>query len=70
MDQISVTSTLERIQELIDKNSGDTGRLEYILIMLEKDKKLYKSDKQYLVNNFGISIIESQKIENNVKKYN
>ena len=70
MEQISVTSTLERIQELIDKNSGDTGRLEYILIMLEKDKKLYKSDKQYLVNNFGISIIESQKIENNVKKYN
>jgi len=128
MDQISVTSTLERIQELIDKNSGDTGRLnhiidfinnekplyktdriylenklnhqviitpkkiipeedssskkikkllkmgkgdpgrlEHILIMLEKDKKLYNSDKQYLVNNFGISIIESQKIENNVK---
>ena len=46
---------------------GDPGRLEHILIMLEKDKKLYNSDKQYLVNNFGISIIESQKIENNVK---
>ena len=31
---------------------GDPGRLEHILIMLEKDKKLYNSDKQYLVNKY------------------
>ena len=49
MEQISVTSTLERIQELIDKNSGDTGRLNHIIDFINNEKPLYKTDRIYLL---------------------
>lgn len=58
------TSTMDKNQlvnyakRIIDSNTGDTGRLEHIIRMLESGKELYKSDKDYLQsaikNHFGI----------------
>ena len=53
MEQISVTSTIEKIQGLIEDNSGDIGRLEHISDFLKKNKPLY---------NTKIIIVEKKKI--------
>lgn len=36
------------IQNLLDSNIGDSGRLEFIRESLQKDKPLYNSDKKYI----------------------
>ena len=54
-------NTPQQIKTLIDTGKGDPGRLEHIIDMLKKEKTFYQSDKQYLENNFGITIIEKQK---------
>lgn len=36
------------IKNIMDSGIGDPGRLQYIIIMLQKNKPLYKSDKKYL----------------------
>ena len=60
---------LKQIRKLIEVRRGDPGRLEYILTVLENEKKLYKSDKQYLENNFGIIIIKQENKETDTKKH-
>ena len=35
-------------REMIDSDTGDTGRLEHIIRMLEAGRELYKSDEGYL----------------------
>ena len=64
MEQISVTSTIEKIQGLIEDNSGDIGRLEHISDFLKKNKPLYNTDKKYLEKkiNSKIIIVEKKKI--------
>ena len=73
MEQITVTSTLEKIQELIDSNSGDTGRLNHIIDFINNEKPLYKTDKNYLEKKLNSKvIIPTKKIipkkENTVNK--
>ena len=48
MEQMTITSTLDKIQELINSNSGDTGRLNHIIDFINNEKPLYKTDKIYL----------------------
>ena len=60
---------LKQIRKLIEVRRGDPGRLEYISTALENEQKLYKSDKQYLENNFGIIIIEQENKETDTKKH-
>ena len=55
----------EQIKKLIKNGKGEPGRLEHISTMVKNEKKLYKSDKQYLESNFGLVIIEKEKIEKN-----
>ena len=64
VEQISVTSTIEKIQGLIEDNSGDIGRLEHISDFLKKNKPLYNTDKKYLEKkiNSKIIIVEKKKI--------
>ena len=40
MEKITVASTIEKIEKLIDNNSGDIGRLEHIIDFLKKKKPL------------------------------
>ncbi len=40
----------KEIQNLIDNQKGDIGRLEFILSSLKSNKELYNSDQKYLVN--------------------
>ena len=60
---------LKQIRNLIEVRRGDPGRLEYIVTVLENEKKLYKSDKQYLENNFGIIIIKQENKETDRKEH-
>ena len=61
MEQITVTSTIEKIQRLIDDNSGDIGRLEHISDFLKKNKPLYNTDKKYLEKKINSKIIIQEK---------
>ena len=61
MEQITVTSTLEKIQELIDSNSGDTGRLNHIIDFINNEKPLYKTDKIYLEKKLNSKIVITPK---------
>ena len=56
MEQITVTSTLEKIQELIDNNAGDTGRLNHIIDFINNEKPLYNTDRVYLENKLNSKI--------------
>ena len=57
MEQMTITSTLDKIQELIDSNSGDTGRLNHIIDFINNEKPLYKTDKTYLEKKLNSKII-------------
>ena len=47
MDQRTVPHTVKKIQELIDNNLGDTGRLNHIIDFINNEKPLYKTDRIY-----------------------
>ncbi len=40
----------KEIQNLIDNQKGDTGRLQFILSSIQNNKELYNSDQKFLVN--------------------
>ena len=61
MQQITKTSTLEKIQKLIENNDGDTGRLNHIIDFINNEKQLYKTDKIYLENKLNSKIISQPK---------
>ena len=44
MEQMTITSTLGKIQELIDSNSGDIGRLNHIIDFINNEKQLLIDD--------------------------
>ena len=69
MQQITTTSTLEKIQKLIENNDGDAGRLNHIIDFINNEKQLYKTDKIYLENKLNSKIISQPKkvIPNNVE---
>ena len=48
MQELTLPQTITQIQELIDNGQGDAGRLNHILESLQKNKKLYNSDENYL----------------------
>ena len=58
----------ETVQRLLDLKVGDTGRLEFIMETLEKNKSLYKSDQKYLTNliskYMGVAVEINQQSEN------
>jgi len=56
-EQITKTQIINKIQELIDTNNGDVGRLYHILEFLKQDKSLYRSDQKYLENKLCKSFI-------------
>ncbi|EPA05601.1 hypothetical protein [Candidatus Nitrosarchaeum limnium] len=48
--QVTQTQIIKKIENLIDTNSGDIGRLYHILECLKQSKPLYHSDQMYLEN--------------------
>ena len=66
MEKITVASTIEKIEKLIDNNSGDIGRLEHIIDFLKKKKPLYNTDRIYLENKINSEIVFEE--EKPVKK--
>jgi hypothetical protein len=66
MEKITVITTIEKIEKLIDSNSGDIGRLEHIIDFLKKKKPLYNTDRIYLENKINSEIIFE--VEKPVKK--
>ena len=64
MDQRTVPHTVKKIQELIDNNLGDTGRLNHIIDFINNEKPLYKTDRIYLENklNSKITIIQKKEV--------
>lgn len=45
-----MSSLLEDVNELLNQNKGDRGRLQHIKETLEKNKQLYVSDRKYLTD--------------------
>lgn len=45
-----MSTLLDDVNELLNQNKGDYGRLQHIKETLEKNKILYVSDRQYLTN--------------------
>ena len=76
MEQMTITSTLDKIQELINSNSGDTGRLNHIIDFINNEKPLYKTDKIYLEKKLNSKVVIPEKkiipkeenIQNKIKK--
>ena len=66
MEKTTVASTIEKIEKLIDNNSGDIGRLEHIIDFLKKKKPLYNTDRIYLESKINSEIIFEE--EKPVKK--
>jgi len=65
--QLTKTQIINKIQDLIDTNNGDVGRLYHILEFLKQDKSLYQSDQKYLENKLCMSfiIVNDEKPEEN-----
>ncbi|HSB84468.1 MAG TPA: chromosome segregation protein SMC [Nitrosarchaeum sp.] len=64
---LTKTQIINKIQDLIETNNGDVGRLYHILEFLKQDKSLYQSDQKYLENKLSSSfiIINDEKPEEN-----
>ena len=62
MEKLTVLETIEKIEKLIDENSGDIGRLEHIVDFLKKEKPLYNTDRIYLESKINAEIIFEEKI--------
>ena len=62
MQKLTVLDTIEKIEKLIDENSGDIGRLEHIVDFLKKEKPLYNTDRIYLESKINAEIIFEEKI--------
>ena len=66
LEPLSLTQTIEKVDNLIDAGIGDTGRLYYILEFLKNNRPLYHSDQIYLENKLGTSfVVEEEIIEEN-----
>ena len=57
MEKLTVLETIDKIEKLIDENSGDIGRLEHIVDFLKKEKPLYNTDRIYLESKINGEII-------------
>ena len=66
MEKFTVLETIEKIEKLIEENSGDIGRLEHIVDFLKKEKPLYNTDRIYLENKINSEIVFEE--EKPVKK--
>ncbi|MGB0642298.1 MAG: hypothetical protein ACPGKY_03100, partial [Nitrosopumilus sp.] len=62
MEKLTVLETIDKIEKLIDENSGDIGRLEHIVDFLKKEKPLYNTDRIYLESKINAEIIFEEKI--------
>jgi len=66
LEPLSLTQTIEKVDNLIDAGIGDTGRLYYILEFLKNNRPLYHSDQIYLENKLGtLFVVEEEIIEEN-----
>ncbi|GKS67434.1 hypothetical protein YTPLAS73_09810 [Nitrosarchaeum sp.] len=61
--QFTRTQIIRKIQNLIDTDGGDVGRLSYILECIAQHKSLYRSDQLYLENkvNVPFMIVDEEK---------
>jgi hypothetical protein len=57
-----MSSLLDDVNQLLNQNKGDSGRLQYIKDTLEKNKTLYISDRKYLTD------LSKKYLENKIKK--
>ena len=48
LQQLTLSETITKLENLIDSGQGDTGRLYHILEFLKNDRQLYRSDQIYL----------------------
>ena len=48
MNQLPLSETIQRVEQMIDSGDGDPGRLYHILESLRNNKTLYHSDQVYL----------------------
>ena len=54
----------KEIQNLIDNNHGDTGRLEFILSSIKEDREIYNTDQKFL-----ISLLEKHSYDENILEH-
>ncbi len=54
----------KEIQNLIDNNRGDAGRLEFILSSIKEDKEIYNTDQKFL-----ISLLEKHSYDENILEH-
>jgi len=55
---VEENALLPKVQQLIDSNNGDLGRLQHIYDALSNNKPLYYSDQEYLESKLNPSIEE------------
>ena len=58
MQQLSLSETINEVEQLIENGNGDLGRLYHILEFLKSNKPLYHSDQIYLESKLDTSIRE------------
>jgi len=51
----------KEIQNLIDNNRGDTGRLEFILSSIQENKEIYNTDQKFLID-----LLEKHSFDENI----
>ena len=61
MEKLTVLKTIEKIEKLIEENSGDIGRLQHIVDFLKKKKPLYNTDRMYLESKINAEIVFEEK---------
>ena len=61
---MNLTQTIEKVENLINTEKGDPGRLYHIQEFLKNGKSLYNSDKIYLENMLNSSFSVEEHMEN------
>ena len=63
LEPLSLTQTIEKVNNMIEIGNGDAGRLYHILEFLNNNKPLYSSDQIYLENKLNSSFTVDKEVK-------
>ena len=64
MQELTMSQTIQKIEQLIEKCQGDVGRLRFIVESIKNKKQLYHSDQKYLESKLQSNISLENEIQN------
>ena len=63
LEPLSLTQTIDKVNNMIEIGNGDAGRLYHILEFLNNNKPLYSSDQIYLENKLNSSFTVDKEVK-------